>query len=247
MKRLLKTVLLPPFGPIALIALGLLARRRRRRTGNALMLLGAGALLLAMLPIVAAGLLRSLQTVPALPPGWTAGDEGAIVVLSGDQRGYAPEAADGASVGPMTLERLRYGVRLARATGLPLLVSGGVIQRDAPAVARSMADVLEFDFELAPRWIEDRSRDTRENAEFTARVLSPDGVGSIVLVTHAWHMPRALAAFERRGLVVTPAPCGFRAPPDFDPSGFVPSGKALLESYWGLHEWLGRAWYTMVD
>jgi len=162
------------------------------------------------------------------------------------QATYSPET-DGATVGAMTLERMRYAARLARATGLPLLVTGGVLDPDYRPVARSMEDVFTHDFGLAPRWVEDRSADTGENAARSAAMLRADGVEAVVLVTHAWHMPRARAAFLRRGLRVTPAPCCFRAPAALELSALVPSGKALRESYWGLHEWLGRAWYALVD
>ncbi|MFG0317577.1 MAG: YdcF family protein [Planctomycetota bacterium JB042] len=240
-------LLLPPVGPLALLALGLLWRRRRRRAGTALATAGALLLLLSMLPIVGAVALRSHQTFDALPADWRPTDERAIVVLSGDHRGDAPEDERGVTVGPMTLERMRYAARLARSSGLPLLVSGGVITQEAEPVARSMATVFTRDFGLEPRWIEDGSDDTAENARFSARLLSRDGVASVVLVTHAWHMPRARGAFARAGLGVTPAPCGFRSAPVLELAAFVPSGKAMLETYWGLHEWLGRAWYALVD
>ena len=243
-KRIVKTLLLPPCGPIALVLIGLALRGHRRRLGTGLAVLGGLALLAATLPAVAGPLLVSLETAPALPPGWTPGGEGAVVVLSGDQRPYAPDAG-GATVGPLTLERLVLGARLAKRTGLPLLVTGGVLTSDAPAVARSMAELSARDLGVTPRWVEAEARDTRENAARCAAVLDAAGVTSVVLVTHAWHMPRARAAFERAGLSVTPAPCGFRARPELEPRSFVPSAKSLRETYWALHEWLGRAWYAL--
>jgi len=244
-KRILKTLILPPCGPIVVILVGLLVRRRRRRTGTAIAVFGALALFLAMLPIVAGLLLATLQSDAALPLDWVPSDEGAIVVLGGDQRSHAPEAG-GATIGPMTLERLVLGARLAKRTGLPLLVTGGVLDSDAPAVARSMSEVCTRDLGLVPRWVEDRAKDTLQNAELSAALLRADGVTSIVLVTQAWHVPRARAAFERFGLTVTVAPCGFRSPPTLELSAFAPSGKSLRETYWALHEWLGRAWYALL-
>ena len=56
--------------------------------------------------------------------------------------------------------------------------------------------------------IEDRSRTTYENAVETKRLL---GNASILLVTSALHMPRALSLARKQGLDATPAPCGYVA------------------------------------
>ena len=141
--------------------------------------------------------------------------------------------------------RRRYGARLAHETGLPVLVSGGLPRADLPAHAELMRDALERDFGVPVRWLESRSRDTFENARESAAILRRDGIGKAYLVTHAWHMPRAVAAFARTDLVVVPAPTGFRAAPTWDWQTFTPSPKALRESGWALHEWLGRAWYLL--
>ena len=57
-----------------------------------------------------------------------------------------------------------------------------------------MAGWSEFGRPL--KFVEDDSRDTRENAARTLALLRPIGIRHIVLVTHGWHMPRALKAFE---------------------------------------------------
>ena len=56
---------------------------------------------------------------------------------------------------------------------------------------------------------EDRSRTTFENARNSKRILG--GRTSIVLVTSAYHIPRATALFEKQGFQVTPYPCGFHS------------------------------------
>ena len=68
--------------------------------------------------------------------------------------------------------------------------------------------IAREEFGLPLRWREDRSRDTRENAAASVRLLRAAGVRRIVLVTHAWHMPRALRAFQEADpdLPVSPAP-----------------------------------------
>jgi uncharacterized SAM-binding protein YcdF (DUF218 family) len=69
-----------------------------------------------------------------------------------------------------------------------------------------MADSLQHDFGIKNVWLEDRSQTTAENALFTARLLKTKRINSVLLVTHAYHMPRALRMFEQSGLNVVPAP-----------------------------------------
>jgi uncharacterized SAM-binding protein YcdF (DUF218 family) len=239
----LGALLTPPLSLLVLAAIGAALRRRRRRLGNALIAAALALLVLLSLPLVSALLLRSLQTEPAL----AALDPrcGAIVVLAADASVEAPEYG-GATVGPMTLERVRYGAHLARATGLPLLVSGGSPRRGLAPLAQTMKEVLEDELGLAVRWVEPRSETTRDNARLSAEMLRRDGVERVYLVTHAWHVPRARSELERQGLAVVPAPTGFRAAPTWGWATFAPSAKALRESAWAAHEWLGRLWYAIT-
>jgi len=241
---LLKVLVLPPLSLFLLAALGLLVARRRRKLG--LFITGGAACLLVLLtiPFVSAGLLISLQTAPALPPEGPYPDAQAIVVLGADVNPRAPEYG-GATVGSLSMERLRYAARLARATGLPLLTTGGSLMEGTPAVAELMARVLEDELATPVRWTEIGSRTTRQNADFTAGMLAGEGVRRVFLVTHAWHMPRARAAFESAGLEVVPAPTGFRIWPDLVPRSFLPSARSMRQSYFAFHEWIGRLWYAL--
>ena len=99
---------------------------------------------------------------------------------------------------PRSLERLHYGVWLARETGATLGFSGGVGwgDRSGPTEAEVAEHVAAKDFGLPLKWTEDDSRDTRENAIRSVALLEQAGVRRAVLVTHAWHMPRALRLFN---------------------------------------------------
>jgi uncharacterized SAM-binding protein YcdF (DUF218 family) len=167
----------------------------------------------------------------------------AIVILGGDlaRVGEPPFAR----AGRLTLDRLRAGAALHRRTGLPILVTGGIVQRDRPAVATIMAGSLREDFQVPVTWVEDASSDTWENASLSAEILRKQGVRSVFVVTQGWHMRRALLAFQHTGLIATAAPTS--TDPPFDPivSDFVPHALSWEWSYYAVHEWIGCAWYAI--
>ena len=221
-----------------------LLRKRKPRLGQSLQWLAGLGMLLVTLPIVGAWALNTLQSVPALQEA--PADAGAIVVLGGDFYPYAPEYSQG-RVGPLSLQRLRHGVTWHRATGLPLLMSAGHIRYDNLTGADALAECAESDFQVPVRWRERKSRTTRENAFFSADLLKAEGIESIILVTSAWHMPRAKRAFERAGLKVACAPTAFNPPPKWRFASLLPSAKAVRDCFWASHEWLGSIYYALRD
>jgi uncharacterized SAM-binding protein YcdF (DUF218 family) len=194
---------------------------------------------------VATLLLRSLQWHAPLAPGARPAGPAAVVVLGAGIEPFAPEYAAGAAPGALSLERARYGAALALRLGLPVVVCGGTLSSDAPPLAELVAGfVSELGVERDV-WMEARSGTTWENALFARELLAPRGIDHVLLVTHAFHMPRAALAFERAGFAVTPAPMGLRRRPGPRPRDCLPSAHALQQSALALHEWLGLAWYRL--
>jgi uncharacterized SAM-binding protein YcdF (DUF218 family) len=241
LKPVLAVLLLPPAGPLLLALLGLLLAARRRAAGLVLATLGIVVALALGTNGVALLLARHL-----LPPQATAAladvqKTQALVVLGG---GVLPEAAEFGATRPnaATLARLRYGARLARQTRLPLGFAGGIgwasagMRTDNEAtVARR---VLEEDYGIRATWLDDRSRDTAENARHMARLLLPKGLRRITLVTSAAHMPRAAAEFRRAGFEVLPAPTGFPGPYTRPLLEWLPSAHGTVANRDVLREWL---------
>ena len=239
LKTLLRTLVLPPAGPLLLAALGLalLTRAgltaRARRAGLILCGLGLGALWLLSLPLVADALWRAAEREPALADA-RAGAAQAIVILAGDtKRSAAPEYGGAPAAGGDLLERLTYGAYLARRTGLPVLVTGTARESEA------MRASLGRDFGIEPRWVEGHSRDTFENAAFSAPLLRAAGVTRILLVTNAVHAHRAAAEFSATGLTVVAAPTGLWTPVAASPARYLPQAEALRRSTQALYELLG--------
>ena len=105
-----------------------------------------------------------------------------------------------------------------------------------------MRNVLESDFGVSVRWAEIESHNTAENALNSLEQFSFD---TIILVTHAMHMPHALLAVEEAGYDPIPAPLGFVSGPVFEPAfnDFLPSMKALFGTRYAIYELFGALWY----
>jgi uncharacterized SAM-binding protein YcdF (DUF218 family) len=203
------------------------------------------------LPAVSVALLRPLEPYPALVTQVPIPKEAqAIVVLSAGRHSHAREYG-GDTVDELTLERIRYGAYLKRLTGLPLYVTGGRAEHETESMAQLMERVLRDELGSPVAAVESESHTTWENALFTKPLLVRDGVRHILLVSHAWHLPRGVEAFERVGIAVTPAPTAFsyRPPPVGDGStqllDWLPQPGAFMGSYYAIHEHLGRVFYQI--
>jgi len=242
LRPLLETLVLPPASLILLLLLGTALRRWKPRLGRTLQVAAVLLLLVLSLPATGSLLLGTLQKAPALPPDGPLPTADAIVVLSAEADLVGSEYGR-AVAGPMTMQRVRYGAFLQRRTNLPLLMSGGVPVSGAPSLAALMADAAKDDFSVPVKWLEERSGDTWENAVFSAELLKGAGVRRVLLVTSAWHMPRARDAFAAQGLEVVPAPTAFRSPEAEPWKEFLPRWSGLKDTCLALHEWGGRLVY----
>ncbi|MGE5450632.1 MAG: YdcF family protein [Acidobacteriota bacterium] len=179
----------------------------------------------------------------------------AIVVLGGGREPLAREYGV-SDLSAHSSERLRYGIWLSRQTGLPLAFSGGIGWAQQQEGAGSpeadvAARVAQQHYGWTLRWTEGHSSDTRGNAGMTVAMLAQEGVTEIVLVTEAFHMPRAKRAFERAvtqaviahpdwpTVRITPAPMGYWYAGERTVLDWLPSAEGLTNVRLALHEVLG--------
>jgi len=233
LKALVRSLLLPPASPLILAILGTLLLRRWTRVGAVLLALGLGSLWLFATPVVADALERLVEHYPALDLDKPTQAQAIVILGGGGQRNYAPEYRDSAPE-YVLLERLSYGAFVARRTGLPILVTG------APREALAMQISLSRDFGVPARWVENQSRDTFENARFTAQMLKAQGIGRIILITSSTHLWRATHEFEDAGFQVVPAPQGVSAPRDMQALRFIPGAGGLERSNAAVYELIGE-------
>ena len=179
----------------------------------------------------------------------------AVLVLGGGVEPLADEYGV-ASLGPLSLTRLRYGVWLAKDLRAPLGMSGGVgwAQKglaDGAGEAEVGARIARLEWGQGMRWVESGSADTRGNAQAAVALLAADGVRELVLVSSAYHLPRAQRVFEEAAQQWAAAHPG-QAPMHIVPAGtgywrhasrpvleWLPSAQGMALVHTALREWLG--------
>lgn len=239
----LLTLLLAPLGTA--LAGGLLAAalalQRWRRAAWACAVLSIAWLLVFSLPVTSHALRAGLeadyppQAAERLPTA------GAIVILGG---GITPPHGDRLYPNlPDSADRIWHAARLYHAGRAPLLVASGgfnPIHSDTPE-AQAMAVFLhDLGVPASAVLAEDRSRSTRENAQFTAALLRERSIEDILLVTSAAHMARAVPLFEAQGLRVVPAATDHAGRPRAGGTRWLPNAHALADSGDAIKEYLGR-------
>ena len=249
-KPLVAALLLPPVPLLVLVLVGARLMFRRRLLAWLLVLLAVAGLWFSCTTALSMALQSwLLKPPPALTEAQIAelkkAPRTAIVVLGGGRRLRAPEYGL-STLNERGIERLRFGVWLSRETGLPLAFSGGVGHGadGGTSEAEIAARIADREFGRPLKWTESESRDTRENALKTVPLLQAQGIEQIVLVTHGYHMTRALLNFERANLSgkmrLVPAPVGLPAGGRLRLNDWLPTARGFDENRLVIHEWVGR-------
>ena len=248
LRYFLKALLLPPFTQLLMLLGAYLLRRRVPKVSWTLGILAITSLWVLAAPVTANYLVKTLEQTPAISPAKLADiSADVIIILSGVQNETTPEFGQPVS-GNEQLARIRYGAMLQRATGLPIVLSGGSVRGDEK---RSLAETMAFDLKTGyggnVSWLEKKSRTTSENAKYSYAILAPKKKTTILLVTSALHMPRSIWSFEHAGFKVIPAPTSFTPQKPLIFNSFIPNAHSLKLSSQVIHEWLGILTYQLLD
>ncbi|HEY3307346.1 MAG TPA: YdcF family protein [Desulfuromonadaceae bacterium] len=247
LKKCISAFLLPPGVFVLILIAASFYGWRLRRWGAAL-----GSLCLALLiwslstALVSEALLASLEkgfSIPARP----AGD--VIVLLGGGIHDKVPDLTGSGTPSEGMMPRLVTAVRLQRQRGVPILISGGATFKgrtpEAPVVRRFLIDLGVPEKNIL---VDDKSRDTMENARFSRQIILKHHFQRPLLVTSAFHMRRSVEAFRQVGIVVIPVPAGFVTSPERSRiwADFLPESGALHASSTVLKEYLGLLFYRAL-
>lgn len=247
----LKALLLPPGGIIILLLLGFWFRNYF--VGKFLVAVSTILLYLLSTPAVTYWIAGHVETTQAMPADEIKriGSQ-ALLVLSASADLENPEIGGRDRPSGIGLQRLNYALQLHRQTGLPVIVSGGKLTSESPPLAAIYAKWLN-DQGVETLALETASANSWENIGFSKPILEELDVYRVAIVTHAYHMPRAMQAARAHRLDAIAAPFGFihkrtegqtigRTARDW-----VPYADRLAANYLLLHELSGRWWYQFKE
>jgi len=241
LKKIVEAFLLPP-GIMVLVMAGLALYLRKRAPKGAI----ACAALAAVIWIGTSNafsdlLLRPLETayaVPAKPQG------DVIVLLCGGFRGGGEPYSASERLASGTLERAAVAYKLYKETRLPLLVSGGAPFSARPESEATAAWLKELGVPAKDILTEERSRDTYENAAYSLRICGEKGFKKPIVLTSAYHMPRAVLIFKEAGAEITPFPVARRSGGRHYFNDYLPGG-GITETRLALNEYMGLLYYRL--
>lgn len=242
-------VLVDPFWwafGLTLAGVVLLVRGARRRLGVVLAHAGLAVLVLFSLPAVANRLWRSLE-VGAVDTFQKDVTYDAVVLLGGtvSALGATPEVTSWND----NVERLLTTYELL-STGRAKMavVSGGALDgQRLPTEAAYLARQLEaWGISKERIVVEAQARNTRENATYSKPLLAARDAKKVLIVTSAFHVPRALGCFRAAGVPVDVLPVDYRMREPSRDVHVLPRGEYLADSARALREWLGRLVYRAM-
>jgi uncharacterized SAM-binding protein YcdF (DUF218 family) len=236
--------------PASLLMLGALVGVvfARRRAGRALAFACIAALLVVGLAPVGAALLAPLEDRFPAPPEDLPAPYG-IVILGGAIDDDASHAR-GQTIFDEGAARLTEAVILARRYPQARIVySGGsasLLGRESTEAEEGRKLLIALGVDGARIAIETRSRNTDENARFTAALVHPQPDQTWLIDTSAYHMPRAMGLFRKAGFVAVAYPVDYRTEGgghDWRLNVNLPRGLRLFDL--AIHEWIGLTAYRL--
>lgn len=246
LKFIYSTFFVPP-GLFLVLLFALTARLyRRQRKSAAILFVITFLFYLCTIPAVADPVIRSLESRYS-PSAAFSGD--VIVLLGGGATIDTPNLNGHGHLSGYAANRLLTAAQLYHKYQLPIIASGGkVLEMTGTEAEISRTILLGLGIPDDKIIVENQSLNTTQNAEYSQKLLISHGFYQPILVTSAFHMPRAVLQFQKAGVAVTPWPTDYQANVHslvswFD---FVPSSGALTNIALSTKEYLGLAairWY----
>ncbi|HWP24897.1 MAG TPA: YdcF family protein [Xanthobacteraceae bacterium] len=224
------------------LAGALLLMTRRARLGRRLMV--ASMVLYGLAGLSPLGNWLMLPLEQRFPPWEQRGGAPDGIIILGGAINPEVSAARGTAALNEASERLAAAALLARRfPDARIIFSGGngnLLLREGTEADFALGVLESLGVPRARVQLEDRSRNTVENAAFTKQIAAPKPGERWLLVTSAYHMPRAIGLFRRAGFFVEAYPVDFRtrgtiewAPP------FARAGEGLVRTDTAAREWIG--------
>jgi Uncharacterized conserved protein len=233
LKKLIAYLILPP--GLLIIAFAVLGISTKRKLAKFIAFSFALFVYLLSIEPIKDVLYKPLEEaypVPSKPKG------DAIVILGGGAYNTGILKED-------STKRLLTGFVLHKQTNLPIVLSGGASIGVLPEAEIMKGLLLTLGVDKSKIYTDVNSRDTKENAQEVKKLCERLGCKKIILVTSAYHMRRAVLAFQKAGLEVVPYPTDFKRDMKYNLYSLLPKMSVLADSYKVLREYLGLVWYSL--
>jgi uncharacterized SAM-binding protein YcdF (DUF218 family) len=246
-KKILTAFLLPPGIFIVLLLFSGLwfLFKKNWKAGIINCLIGFFMWLLSISP-VADAMIRGLESglkIPENPNG------DVIILLGGGVYDKVPDLSGIGAPSEDMLGRIITAVRLQKKLDVHVIISGGIVfkgrEAEAPIVKRFLTDLGVPDKKVI---IEDKSRDTIENARYTAEICKRFRYKRPLLVTSAYHMQRSVLSFKKVNMDVIPFPANFKTWKNkkYRWEYYLPDAHDLRWTSIAMHEYLGLLFYKVA-
>lgn len=214
---------------LGLVVVGLSRSLRMRRAGLGVAWLSLAWLGVWSLPVTGDAIRQSAEGQYPFQPVHLYPSADVIVLLGG---ALSPPVQGGPPYPNMSAaaDRVWHAARLFHARKAPLIIASGGSDSDVSteSEAEAMRTLLvDFGVPASAIILEARSRTTKQNAQFSAEILRTRNLHSVLLVTSAMHMRRALNDFEATGVEAVPAATDHSGPTGFGIERWFPSAGAL--------------------
>jgi len=239
--KLLPLLLSPLLISIGFMMLGIISRRRIYG------LIGVVILLIASMPITGISLMRYLESGHKLQSPQDIRHADAVVVLSGMIRRIQTEDGIRMEWGE-SADRIFAGIDVMKADKAPVMIltrgilpwQNGMTEGDMLAEVAIKAGIPDAQIKRTEIVV-----NTAEEAQ-AVKLLMPHPQPSIILVTSAFHMPRAKHLFEANGFTVLPYAVDFRTEDErLSIMTFIPKASGLHDTSFAIRELIGRLWYSI--
>lgn len=172
-----------------------------------------------------------------------------IIVLGGDENPRLSDERGQPIAFTSMLRYMRVAIEARKYPDATLLFSGGsglVVPygkvKDFEVAREAMADM---GVPVERMKFENKSRNTYENAMMSAQILHPAPAQKWLLITNAWHMPRAMECYRKAGFNVYADPAGYLSGTEQVPPIQFNLEENLLKTTLAVHEYFGLAAYWL--
>lgn len=238
-KFLYATFILPPgIFILALIIFSLKLCRYKAKLGKNLLILTL-VFYIFTTPLVdnsIISLLENKYTVPVNPKG------DVIVMLGGGATLDTPNLNFNGHLSGFAANRLITSVELYKKLNIPIIISGGKVFKSTGTESEISKNILiTMGIPENKIIVENQSINTTENAKYTKKILDKYNFKNPILVTSAFHMPRAVIQFKKFNINVLPFPTDYQTNlrGSFELNDFIPSSDALVKLSLSVKEFIG--------